>query len=178
MTSASPPPATPAQRRLDRVLDPAYLEGLGERPVDEVESMKVECVELETEASFVRRLAQARIDILEAERRRRQEGGSLDELIAGLASILADEGPRPSPAQAHLPQVLTPSPEIEWTRGLERLVGDATLVRMPDLSEEELTSTEDGLRALESEVSTVRHRLHEVLHALEMELAARIQATQ
>ncbi|MGH8975323.1 MAG: hypothetical protein ACRD0C_19225, partial [Acidimicrobiia bacterium] len=106
MSSASPPPATPTQRRLDRVLGAAYLESLGERSVDEVEAMKVECVELETEASFVRRLAQARIDILEAERRRRESGGSLDELIAGLAGILADEGPRPAPAQAHLPQVL------------------------------------------------------------------------
>ncbi|HEY3241673.1 MAG TPA: hypothetical protein VGL92_19080 [Acidimicrobiia bacterium] len=178
MVSASPPPATPAQRRLDRVLDPVYLEGMSERPVDEVESMKAECVELETEASFVRRLAQARIDILEAERRRREDGGSLDDLIAGLAGILADVGPRPSPAQAHLPQVLHPSPEIEWTRGLERLVGDATLVRLPDLSEEELAQTERQLRELENEVSTVRHRLHEVLHTLEMELAARIQATQ
>ncbi|MGH9042280.1 MAG: aerial mycelium formation protein [Acidimicrobiia bacterium] len=167
----------PAQRRLDRVLDPAYLEGLGHRPVDEVESMKVECVELETEASFVRRLAQARIDILGAERRRRDEGGSLDELIAGLAAILADEGPRPAPAQAHLPQVLHPAPEIEWTRGLETLVGDATLVRLPDLSDEELVERLDGLNELESEVSVVRRSLHEVLHVLEMELAARLQAT-
>jgi hypothetical protein len=178
MSAASTPPATPDQRRLDRVLDPVYLEGLRHRPVDEVESMKDECVDLETEASFVRRLAQARIDILVAERRRRADGGSLDELIAGLAGILADDGPRPSPAQAHLPQVLHPSPEIEWTRGLERLVGDDTLVRLPDLSDDELGETETRLRELETEVSTVRHRLHEVLHALEMELAARTQATQ
>jgi len=172
------PPATPDQRRLDRVLDPVYLEGLSDRPVDEVQSMKTECVELETEASFVRRLAQARIDILGAERSRRENGGSLDELIAGLAGILADDGPRPSPAQAHLPQVLHPSPEIEWTRGLERLVGDATLVRLPDLSEEELAEAEAQLKELETEVSTVRHRLHEVLHAVEMELTARMQAAQ
>ena len=177
MSSTGPPPST-HQRRLDRVLDDAYLEALGERSVDEVEALKLECVELETEASFVRRLAQARIDILEAERRRRESGGSLDELIAGLAGILADEGPRPAPAQAHLPQVLTPSPEIEWTRGRERLVSDATLVRLPDLSEEELDETEAGLRELEGEVSTVRHHLHEILHVLEMELAARLQATQ
>jgi hypothetical protein len=115
---STPPPASPAQRRLDRVLDPAYLAELSERPVDEVESMKVECVELETEASFVRRLAQGRIDILEAERRRRDDGGSLDDLIAGLAGILADDGPRPSPAQAHLPQVLLPFGVLEWSSGV------------------------------------------------------------
>lgn len=175
--SGSPPPATPAQRRLDRALSAEYLEGLGDRSVDELEAMQTECVELETEASYVRRLAQARIDILEAERRRRERGGSLDELIAGLAAILADHAPRPGPAQAHLPQVLHPAPGIEWSRGLEPLVGDATLVRLPDLSEEELGEAQHRLRELESEVSGMRRRLHEVLSVLERELAARIQAT-
>ena len=107
MTMAS----LPAQRRLDRVLDPAYLEGLGDRPVDEVDSMKPECVELETEASFVRRLAQARIDILGAERRRRDEGGSLDDLIAGLAADPGRRGPEAGPGPgATSPRCSTPLP--------------------------------------------------------------------
>lgn len=173
MTTGTPPAQ---QRRLDRVLDPSYLDGLTERDTDELHAMRDECVELETEASFVRRLAQGRIDILDAEARRREEGGSLDELIGNLAQILADSGPRPEPAQAHLPQRLAPSPDIQWTRGLESLVGDATLARLPDLSDEELTDVRRQLGDLESEVSTVRRSLHEVLHALEMELAQRIQA--
>ena len=118
----------PEQRRLDRVLDPSYLDGLADRPVDEVSAMKTECTELETEVSFVRRLAQGRIDILDAERDRRANGGSLEDLIGSLSKILADEGPRPTPSQAHLPQRMAPSPEIEWTRGLEPLVGDSTIV--------------------------------------------------
>ena len=121
----------PEQRRLDRVLEPGYLEGLADRPVDEVSAMKAECTELETEVSFVRRLAQGRIDILDAERDRRASGGSLEDLIAGLSKILADEGPRPTPSQAHMPQRMAPSPDIEWTRGLEPLVGDATLATFP-----------------------------------------------
>ena len=54
----------PEQRRLDRVLEPGYLDGLADRPVEEVSALKAECTELETEVSFVRRLAQGRIDIL------------------------------------------------------------------------------------------------------------------
>src|SRR5688572_29148985 len=171
---------TPAgqQRRLDRVLDPVYLEGLANRDVAELHEMKTECVELETEASFVRRLAQGRIDILDAEIRRRETGRSLDELISNLSQILADSGPRPAPAQAHLPQMLAPSPEIQWTRGLETLVGDATLARLPDLSDDELADVRRQLGELEAEVSNVRKSLHEVLHQLEMELAQRIQAAQ
>jgi hypothetical protein len=168
----------PEQRRLDRVLDPAYLEGLADRPVDEVSAMKAECTELETEVSFVRRLAQARIDILDAERQRRASGGSLEDLIAGLSRILADQGPRPAPSQAHLPQVMAPSPTIQWSRGLETLVGDSTLLRLPDLSDEELEDVRRQLADLEREVSTARRSLHDVLHVLERELAERIQATR
>ena len=51
-------------------------------------------MELETEVSYVRRLTQARIDILEAEIERRATGGSLEDLIARLPQILADHGPR------------------------------------------------------------------------------------
>lgn len=173
MTTGTPPGP---QRRLDRVLEPAYLDGLAERDTTELHEMKTECVELETEASFVRRLAQGRIDILEAEAQRRESGGSLEDLIGNLAQILADDGPRPSPAHAHLPQLLAPSPDIRWTRGLETLVGDATLARLPDLSDDELAEVRGQLAELESEVSAVRRSLHQVMHELEMELAQRIQA--
>ena len=168
----------PEQRRLDRVLDPDYLSDLSERSVEDISAMKSECVDLETEFSFVRRLAQARMDILDAEQERRANGGSLEELIAGLSRILADEGPRPSPAQAHLPQRLAPSDEIRWTRGLEPLVGDSTLLRLPDLSDEELAEVRAQLGDLEREVSSARRSLHEVLHRLEQELAQRIQAAR
>ncbi|MGH9000568.1 MAG: aerial mycelium formation protein [Acidimicrobiia bacterium] len=178
MTTGTPSLPGSEQRRLDRVLAPAYVEGLAERPTDEVAAMKAECTELETEISFVRRLAQGRIDILEAERHRRETGGSLDDLVGNLAKILADDGPRPAPAQAHLPQLLTPSPDITWSRGLEPLIGDASLVRLPDLSDTEVADVRRQLGELETEVSGVRRRLHAVLRALEVELAGRIQAAR
>jgi hypothetical protein len=90
----------PEQRRLDRVLDPSYLDGLADRPVDEVSAMKTECTELETEVSFIRRLAQGRIDILDAERDRRASGGSLEDLIASLSKILAPPDPVAGPPAA------------------------------------------------------------------------------
>jgi hypothetical protein len=156
----------PEQRRLDRVLEAAYLAGLADRPVDEVSAMKAECTDLETEVS------------LDAERKRRDSGGSLEDLIGSLSKILADDGPRPSPAQAHLPQRMAPSPDIEWTRGLEPLVGDSTLARLPDLTDAELADVREQLSALEREVSAKRKALHDVLHVLEQELAQRIQAAR
>lgn len=168
----------PEQRRLDRVLEAAYVVDLSSRSLEDLEAMKTECVELETEASFVRRLAQARMDILDAERDRRESGGSIEDLVGSLARILADAGPRPSPSQAHLPQLLAPSPDIEWSRGMEHLVGDTTLIRLPDLSDDELTDIRRQLGDLEREVSAKRKALHEVLDAVEMQLAQRIQAAR
>ncbi len=59
--------------------------------------MHAECLELETEVSYVRRLTQARIDILEAEIGRRERGETMEDLIRALPTILADTGPRAAP---------------------------------------------------------------------------------
>src|SRR5262245_24141863 len=101
------------QRRIDRVLAPGYLDGLDGRSLDEVRTMERECAELETEVSYVRRLAQARIDIIEAERERRAKGQSLGglsdrDLAAALQEILVDEGPRRAPADTRIPEPLAP----------------------------------------------------------------------
>lgn len=161
------------ERRLDRVLGPDYLARIAQRDLDELREMRSECVEVETEVSYVRRLAQARIEILDAELERRGTGGSVEDLIAALPRILADEGPRSGPAQARLPQPLAPDMSIRWNRGLENLVSDATLANLPTLSEDDLRSTLFDLRGFEGEISDTRARLHEVIDTLELELAAR-----
>lgn len=162
------------QRRLDRVLEPSYVEGLDGRTLDTLRGMQRECSEIETEVSYVRRLAQARIDILQAEIDRRSAGGSLGDLIEALPQILADSGPRSAAASTRLPNPLAPSMSIEWNRGMERLISDATLANLPTLSEDELRVTMDQLGDLEHEVSNTRRSLHAVLDALERELAHRV----
>src|SRR5215212_10708117 len=89
--------------RTARVIDPGYLQELDARSLEELRSMHAECLELETEVSYVRRLTQARIDILEAEINRRSSGQSLEQLIEALPQILADSGPRGNPASSRLP---------------------------------------------------------------------------
>ncbi len=112
------------QRRIDRVLGPDYLDGLDGRSIDEVRQMDRECVEIETELSYVRRLAQGRIDIIDAEVDRRGAGGSLGDLIAALPKILSDDSPRPDPAATRFSDPTTPASEIEFKRGLESLISD------------------------------------------------------
>ena len=161
------------QRRIDRVLDPAYLEGIGSRPDAELHDLREECTEVETEYSYLRRLAQGRIAILEAERDRRSRGGDLSELVAALPEILADDEPRPGPARSRLPLLLAPKKLDGYSRGMERLVEDDTLAKLPDLDDEELGLSITQLTALEQEVSDLRRRLHDVIDAIGEELRSR-----
>jgi RsiG-like len=100
------------RRRIDKVLDATFLTKLSEWPLDELRSRHAECLEIETEVSYVRRMTQARSDILEAEIDRRASGGAIGDLIAALPEILADEGPRAPVAKSRLTRRLAPSMDI------------------------------------------------------------------
>jgi hypothetical protein len=161
------------QRRIDRVLEPVYATEIPSCSLEELRERHSECLEIETEVSYVRRLAQARLDILRAELDRRAAGGSVGELIAALPQILADAGPRASVAESRLPRHLAPSMDITWNRGLEHLVFDDTLANLPTLSDEELRATIEQLTTLERELSERRRSLHGVIEAIELDLAGR-----
>lgn len=150
-----------------------YLADVGDVPVDRLRAMRAECMEIETEASYVRRLAQARIEILDAEAQRRATGGSVHDLVASLPQILADAGPRPGPGAGRMPQPFAPAPEIAWTRGREPLIADDTLANLPVLDDATIAATRAELVALEQEVSQRRRDLHAVIAGLEAEWARR-----
>ena len=161
------------KRRVDRVLEPAYVDDLAASSLEELRARHSECLEIETEVSYVRRLAQARLDILRAELSRRAAGGTVGDLIAALPQILADEGPRAPVTESRLPRHLAPSMDIKWNRGLEHLVFDETLATLPTLADEELESRIEQLSTLERELSERRRSLHHVIEAIELDLAGR-----
>jgi hypothetical protein len=156
------------RRRIDKVLDPEFLVDLPEWPLDELRRRQTECLEIETEVSY----------ILEAELDRRASGGSVGDLIAALPEILADEGPRAPVEKSRLTRRLAPSMKIEWRRGRERLITDATLAKLPNLDDDELRSTIRELGELEHDVSQQRRELHRVIDRMEADLAARHKVGQ
>lgn len=159
--------------RSARVLDPAYLADVDSRSADELHTMHAECLELETEVSYVRRLTQARIEILEAELERRATGGSIEDLINRLPQILADQGPRPDPATSRLPLKMAPDQESEWAPDLEE--SDGMLSNMAALSDDELRLAVDRLRTLERDMSDERRALFGVIDRIDSSLAARLK---
>jgi hypothetical protein len=159
--------------RSAHVLDPGYVVDLDTRPLDDLRAMHAECLELETEVSYVRRLTQARIDILEAETDRRNRGDSLEDLINSLPRILADQGPRGAPASSRLPMQMAPEQDSEWAPRFAAY--DATLANLTALSADELREAIDGLRALEREVSDQRRALFGVIDRIDLVLAERLR---
>src|SRR6476661_10317114 len=98
-----------AHDRSAHVLDPEYVTDLDTSSIEDLRLMHAECLELETEVSYVRRLTQARIDILEAEIGRRARGESMEDLIRALPEILADAGPRSTQAGSPPPIQMAPA---------------------------------------------------------------------
>ena len=162
--------------RTARVLDPSYVADLDAQSVDQLRLMHAECLELETEVSYVRRLTQARIDILEAEVGRRERGESMDDLIRALPEILADAGPRSTPAASHLPLQMAPTQDSEWAPELAEF--DNLLANLPILSDDGLVDAIERLRQLERDVSAERRSLHAVIDRIDVRLGERLQAGQ
>ncbi len=84
--------------QLDRILGADYLGDVEHRPMAEVRAMRAECQEIETGLSYLRRLVQGRLDIVDAESQRRRDGaepGDLAELISQLPEILSDRTRNP-----------------------------------------------------------------------------------
>jgi hypothetical protein len=139
--------------------------------------MKSEVSAIENSVSYYRRLAQGRIEILEAEQRRRAEGGSVADLVAKLPEILGAEQPR---ARAADTRVVDPDLEVgplSWRDGRERLVTeDTSLASLPVLADDALVDKLGDLQDFERELSDYRQRLHSVLDAIEHELARRTVA--
>ncbi len=161
------------RRRIDTILNGTYTDGLSDKPEPEVRELRDTAREVETEISYLRRLAQSRLDIFKAEIDRRARGGSLSDLIAALPGILASGETRSSAPNSRLSSVLAPAPAIEFKRGAESLVTDDSLANLDQLSDEELKEGIASLESFEEEISVTRKNLHKVIDELENEIAQR-----
>lgn len=166
------------RRLVERIVDPAYLEGIGDKDLATLRAMREECREGELELSFERRLCQARIDILTAELERRASGDESD-LLARLPQILAKDamsrsGDEALPSRA--PDFSIPRNADIPRRRVEEIVGEQTLARMPSLSPEEIRGIVASLGEHERRVSERRRNVHEVIDAIQAEIVRRYTA--
>lgn len=160
-------------RRIDRVLDEAYLAGLGERPLAEVRQRRDEADQEETDLSYLRRLLQARLDLVNAEVARRADGAAAPtDMVAFVTSILA-EGER-APARGSGRHALSePTRAGESRRTVEQLVSDSLLTDLLNVSDAVLEEAGEVLARAEAVVSRQRAAVQDVLDAVNAEIARR-----
>jgi hypothetical protein len=161
-----------ANRRIDRINRPEYVQGLEDLSLDELRLRRDECLAEREYLSLLRRLVQGRAEILKAEIERRGAGGDQVPLVDRLSEILSGEPQGPSRGEA----VRVGLPEEEMLlarRRVERLVADAGLSDPGALDDERLASAVDLLAREEREVSEARNGVHTALDALQDELKRR-----
>lgn len=160
--------------RIHAVLDPSFVEGLDGLEMEELRGRRAECQALEEVLSYVRRVVQARLDILLAELERREGGtASVDpaDLVAELPSILGEgqRGRSTRLAAYHDPAEAS----AELLARVDAVAGEDTLIRIAELGEARVRWLAGALSELERSFSDGRRDLHDHLDALQAEIVRR-----
>ncbi|CAN5785044.1 hypothetical protein BH18ACT6_BH18ACT6_17630 [soil metagenome] len=165
------------RRRIDQVKDAEFLDNITAIPIDELRSRRDLAEEVETELSYYRRLLHGRLDVLAFEQRRRR-GEEDRSLIDALTEILTGhDNPRPGqPAGAGTGRHLTielPDFPLQGRRHLDRILGNDLMIRLGEMSEDELIEAREELASLESEISAYRVEVQAILDRLQAEVVHR-----
>jgi hypothetical protein len=168
MTSAS----------LDEILEPSYVTDLTTLPFEELRSRRELANEVETGMSYLRRLLQGRLDIVNAESSRRASGevaGDLHDLVDRLPAILGDHVH--APGFGRLPTLLAPGDiEAGLQTRLDAIVSPARLADLPDAPDDELASIARALGDFEREVSGTRKAVQVVEDRIKEEIVRRYRS--
>jgi hypothetical protein len=162
-------------RRIDRVLGEGYLDDLSRRDLTEIRTLRDEADQEEADLSYLRRLLQARLDLVANEMERRALGEPIhDDIVAHLTTVLTDE-PRHR-LNAHgsgRHRTAEPSNSGEHRRYVEQLVSNGLLTDLPAASDDDLQAALDELRREEASVSERRNAVQHVSDALGHEIGRR-----
>lgn len=142
--------------------------------MDELRAKRAESQAIETGLSYLRRLAQGRLDIVAAEQRRRTDGGEpvdAEGLVASLSDILGDH--LIAPGNGRLPQLLSPDLDAFDTGALDAIAGPNRIANLADCTDDDLADLVEKLSAFEAEVSAERRTLFATIDALQAEITRR-----
>jgi hypothetical protein len=160
-------------QEIERLSAPDYLDGIHERPLQELRAMRTECQEAETAVSYLRRVAQGRLDIVHVYLDGPEGGEALDALVEHLPSIIGSGPPRPA-GYGRLPSQMSPDMERDdLTTEVDAVLDAGAIGGLPEMPEAELRTLASRLTAIESRVSAQRRTLHERIDALQAEIVSR-----
>lgn len=160
-------PLLGGRRRMDRVLDPAFITDVRELSGEDLRSRRAMAIAEGEDLSYIRRMLQGRRDMLEAELERRGSGEARPLYVQ-----LSDQD---SPGRSSRHQRMSVPPERvgEHGRQAEALLARTGLVDIEAATDAELQDAVTRLAAEERGVSQVRAAVHEVVDDLTQELGRR-----
>ncbi len=162
---------------LQSILAEDYLGDLTSLDMADVRARRATCKQVETGLSYLRRLAQGRLDVVAAERARRSDehhsdAEDLEDLIARLPALLA--GSTRSPGTGRLPSDFGPgSVDEDLAAELDGIIAHAHLGDPSALADGELALAVEALEGFEARVSALRRSMFDRIDALEAELTRR-----
>jgi hypothetical protein len=146
------------------VLDPRSLS------LAELREMRNRLQSEDDEVSYVRRVAQARVDLVRAEQHRRDRGETTEDLSSELRVVLSTHltggAPRPPRPVEHLA-------ENALSDELDAVCAEHGFSRLEELSRDQLVNLEHQLTGFERRVSDNRRDRYDRLDALSAELVRR-----
>ena len=149
---------------MNQPVDPAALS------LDDLRSLRETLRTQEDGVSFVRRLAQGRIDLVAAVRAHRAEGDD----ASSIADIIREGvGPAPSTGSARPPRDTDVAADHPLLRTFDSLCERLGFDNMSDLDDVGLEHLLAGLKAFEAEQSELRRDLFHRIDALTAELVRR-----
>jgi len=162
------------ETELERLLAIDYLDGLTERSLEDVRAMRAECQEAETAVSYLRRMAQGRLDLVHACLDHHGEAdGDLDSLVERLPSIIGSGPARPQ-GYGRLPSQMSPDLDREdLTEELDAVLDAQHTATLTTMSEAELRLVGEQLTSIEQRISDQRRALHERIDTLQAEIVSR-----
>jgi hypothetical protein len=159
------------RRRIDQIREPEFLADLSDISVKELRARRDLADTVETELSYYRRLLHGRMDLLAFEQRRRR-GEETRSLIDALPEILTGRDKTGGAKGRHLSTELPYLP-VKGKRHLDRILGNDLMIRMSEMTEEELSEAAIELTELEAEISGLRQEVQGVLDRLQTAVIAR-----
>lgn len=138
--------------------------------LDELRALRNQLQSEDDVVSYVRRVAQARLDLVRAEMHRRDRGESHEDLPSELRVVLSSHltsgTPRP-------PRPVENLDDNELSDRLDTVCAEHGFSRLEDLLPSELQNLDDQLTAFERQVSDDRRERYDRLDALSAELVRR-----
>lgn len=138
--------------------------------LDELRSLRNQLQSEDDVVSYVRRVAQARLDLVRAEAHRRERGETQEDLSSELRVVLSSHltGGPPRP-----PRPVENLDDNELSDRLDAVCAEHGFSRLEDLMPSELENLDAELTKFERQVSDDRRERYERLDALSAELVRR-----